>query len=165
MTIPRRHYALYGNFVIPRQYCPSCRGWALVIQGQLACCSDAADLGSRRMKRMSEAADVRRQPTEEEKRHILEVQENRCLYCQRLFGSAVIRKDKLVWLKVTWDHLVPFAYGQNNNGYNFAASCQICNGLKGSLMFATIDEARTYVVSLSDASELTEKVQQREESQ
>lgn len=162
MTTPRRHYALYGNVVIPREYCPSCRQWALVIQGRLACCSDTTDLGSRRMKRMSEAADVRRQPTEEEKRQILEAQENRCLYCQRLFGSAVIRKVKLLWLKVTWDHLVPFSYGQNNNGYNFAASCQICNGLKGSLMFATIDEARTYVISLSDAREPTETGQSSE---
>jgi 5-methylcytosine-specific restriction endonuclease McrA len=103
---------------------------------------------------MSEAPDVRRQPTGEEKRLILENQGRRCLYCQRMFGSAVIRKGKIVWLKVTWDHVVPFSYSQNNHGHNFAAACQICNGLKGSLMFATIEEARTHILALLEVQEL-----------
>jgi len=148
-----RHYALYGNIALPREYCPSCRQWALVIDGRLACCNNSTELGARRTKRMSEAADVRRQPTEEEKREILLTQENRCLYCQQPFGSAVIRKEKLVWLKATWDHLVPFSYSQNNYRYNFVAACQICNGLKGSLIFATVEEAQTYVVSLSEVQQ------------
>jgi len=156
MTTPTKHYAVYGNVVIPREYCRSCGQWALVIQGRLACCTNTTDLGSRRMKRMSEAADVRRQPTAEEKRLILDLQENRCLYCQKRLGSAVIRKGKLTWLRVTWDHLVPFSYGQNNNAINLVAACQICNGIKGSLMFATVEEARAYIVSLSDVQELTE---------
>ena len=156
MTTSAQHYALYGNVAIPREYCPSCRQWALVIEGRLACCNNPTDLGSRRTKRMSEAPDVRRQPTEEEKREILETQENRCLYCQKAFGSAVIRKEKLVWLRVTWDHLVPFCYSQNNYRYNFVAACQICNGVKGSLMFATVDEARTHVLSLSEVQEFAE---------
>lgn len=113
---------------------------------------------------MSEASIVRRQPTEEEKREILAAQGNRCMYCERSFGSPVIRKGRLVWLRVTWDHLVPFSYGQNNYRYNFVAACQICNGLKGSMMFATIEEARTYIVSLSEVRALTETIQDPEES-
>jgi len=108
------------------------------------------------MKRMSQAADVRRQPTAEEKGLILELQENCCLYCQRRFDSAVIRKGKLSWLRVTWDHVVPFSYSQNNSAVNFVAACQICNGIKGSLMFVTIEEARVYIASLSEVQELTE---------
>lgn len=151
MTSPRRHYALYGNVVIPREYCRSCRQWALVIGGRRACCNQTTDLGSRRIKRMSEPALIRRQPSEGEKRQILEMQENRCLYCLKTFGSPVIRKEKLIWLKVTWDHVVPFSYSQNNNVSNFAAACHVCNGLKGSLVFATIEEARTYISSLSES--------------
>ena len=151
-----QHYALYGNVVMPREYCPSCRQWALVVEGRLACCQMPTDLGSRQTKRMSQAPDIRRQPTEEEKRQILEGQQKHCLYCERTFGSAVIRKGKLTWLRVTWDHLVPFCYGQNNNAINFVAACQICNGIKGSLMFATIEEAQTYIVSLSEVLESTE---------
>jgi len=96
-----QHYALYGNVVMPREYCPSCRQWALVVEGRLACCQMPTDLGSRQTKRMSQAPDIRRQPTEEEKRQILEGQQKHCLYCERTFGSAVIRKGKLTWLRVT----------------------------------------------------------------
>jgi hypothetical protein len=108
------------------------------------------------MKRMSQAPDVRRQPTAGEKRVILALQENRCLYCLKPFNSAVIRKGKLTWLRVTWDHLVPFSYSQDNNVVNFGAACQICNGIKGSLMFVTIEEARTYIIALSEVKEETE---------
>jgi len=50
--------------------------------------------------------------------------------------------------------VVPFSYSQNNYRYNFVAACQICNGLKGSSMFATVEEARAYFVSLLEVQEL-----------
>ncbi|TLZ87260.1 MAG: hypothetical protein E6K00_05760 [Methanobacteriota archaeon] len=65
-----------------------------------------------------------------------------------LFNSAVERKGRLIYLKVNWDHFVPFAYSQNNYAYNFVAACQICNGIKGSSTFRTLEEARVYVMAI-----------------
>lgn len=100
---------------------------------------------------MSEAASIRRTPTPTERKEILELQQDRCLYCDRLFGTAVIRKEKLVFLRTNFDHFVPFSYSQNNYAYNFVAACQICNGIKSNLMFKTLEEARVYVRAMWDA--------------
>jgi len=43
-----------------------------------------------------------------------------------------------------------------DNAINFVAACQICNAVKGSSIFATVEEARTNIVSLSEVQELTE---------
>jgi 5-methylcytosine-specific restriction endonuclease McrA len=53
-------------------------------------------------------------------------------------------------LKVNWDHVVPFSYSQNNYAYNFVAACQICNGIKGSQMFKTLEEARIHIRAIRD---------------
>jgi hypothetical protein len=100
---------------------------------------------------MSQAQDRRKGPNAAEKKLILELQGNRCLYCEMLFGSAIERKGRLIFLKVNWDHFVPFAYTQNNYAYNFVAACQICNGIKSSHLFKTLEEARIYVRTIRDA--------------
>ncbi|HEY7589206.1 MAG TPA: hypothetical protein VIB49_10755 [Thermoplasmata archaeon] len=149
-----QHFAIYGNVVIQREYCPHCHQHAFVSDGKLACCGAPTAFDSHQMKRMSLAEDVRRTPSADEKRQILEIQGGRCLYCQRLFNTPVVRKDRLIWLKVNWDHWIPYSYSQNNYPYNFVAACQICNGIKSNLMFTSTDEARVYVQALWDAKEL-----------
>ena len=144
----RQHYALYGNVAIQREYCTGCGQYALVLEDKLACCAVPTDFTSNRTIRISEAQDRRRRPKEEEKRTILELQGNRCLYCDRLFGSAVANKGKLVVLHVNWDHFVPYSYSQNNYAYNFVAACQICNGIKSNLMFKTLEEAKIHVQTI-----------------
>jgi len=96
---------------------------------------------------MSQAQDRRKAPTAAERQMILELQGNRCLYCEMLFGAAVERKGRLIFLKVNWDHFVPFAYTQNNYAYNFVAACQICNGIKSSMTFKTVEEAKVYIAA------------------
>ena len=150
----REHFALYGNVALQRQYCKSCRGFSFVLDSKLLCCNSPTDFESRCTKRMSEAEDVRRHPNAEEKRGILEFQGDRCVYCERLFGSAVIKEGRLLFLKVTWDHLVPYSFSQNNYAYNFVAACQICNGIKSDLMFATLEEARVYVRALWEGEDI-----------
>ncbi len=56
-----------------------------------------------------------------------------------------MRGTKLVILKVCWDHRIPFAYSQDNRALNFVAACQICNGIKSSLMFERLEDARGYI--------------------
>ena len=147
----KQHYALYGNVAMQREYCVHCRGYAFVADGKLNCCGTASDFDSSRVKRMSLAQDRRRGPNAEEQRIILELQGNRCLYCEQTFGTPVMKRNRLIYLKVNWDHFVPFSYSQNNYGYNFVAACQICNGIKSSHMFKTLEEARIYVRTIRDA--------------
>ena len=143
-----QHYAHYGNVVIQREYCVRCRQYALLIDGKLTCCGSLSNFDSTRMKRMSQAQDRRKGPNAAERQTILDLQGNRCLYCDLLFNSAVERRGRLIFLKVNWDHFVPFAYSQNNYAYNFVAACQICNGIKGSNTFKTLEEARIYVMTI-----------------
>ena len=77
---------------------------------------------------MSQAQDRRKAPNAAERQIILELQGNRCLYCDLLFNSAIERKGRLIFLKVNWD--------------------QICNGIKSSYTFKTLEEARVYVMSI-----------------
>ena len=143
-----QHYAHYGNVVMEREYCIHCRQYSLLSDGKLTCCGTPTNFDTTRSKRMSQAQDRRKGPNAAERQTILELQSNRCLYCDVLFNSAVERKGRLIFLKVNWDHFVPFAYSQNNYAFNFVAACQICNGIKGSMTFRTVEEARVYIVAV-----------------
>jgi len=87
----------------------------------------------------------RRYPTASQREEALNRQRNRCLYCDNEFGSQVRRLGKPVVLKLNWDHFVPYAYGQTNDGANWVAACHVCNGSKSGRMFDTLGEARTYL--------------------
>jgi len=74
---------------------------------------------------------------------ILELQENRCLYCEYEFGEKVmdVKKKREIVLRIEWDHVIPWAYTQSHN-VDFAAACQICNRIKTSHVYDSIDDAR-----------------------
>jgi len=139
-----------------REYCVHCRQQTFILDGKLACCGTPTEFDSNRTKRVSEAQDRRKGPNAEERRVILELQGNRCLYCELLFGAPVERRNRLLFLKVNWDHFVPFSYTQNNYAYNFVAACQICNGIKSNLMFKTLEEARVYIHAIRQAKDVIE---------
>ena len=137
--------ALFGNVAIEMARCPDCKAQAFVIDRKLACCDRRIDSTPDGVKRVTSPEDRRREPSKAEKAVILAQQEDRCLYCERSFGLIVVRGRTCRRLRVTWDHLVPFVYSQDNSANNFAASCQICNSIKSSKLFPSIDAARVYV--------------------
>jgi 5-methylcytosine-specific restriction endonuclease McrA len=69
-------------------------------------------------------------------------QNEKCGYCDRLFGSMVLIDGNFVTLKAEPDHFTPRAKRLNNSASNIVAACQVCNGLKSSRSFATIEQAR-----------------------
>ena len=95
--------------------------------------------------RMSPSSFIRRRPPLSVQRGILDAQANRCYYCDRPFGSSVIRRGRLTILKAVWDHYIPFAYRGSNPAENFVAACQVCNGFKSSMIFETREEAQLYL--------------------
>lgn len=147
MSASRQHYAIYGDIVLQRTVCPECGDSSLVAQGVTLCCNAAVDFSTTETKRMSRAPFVRRQPSTSVKMALILKQENRCFYCDRLFGTSLVRHGRLWQLRPTWDHYVPFAYCGSNPAENFVAACQICNGYKSSMIFETREEAQLYIRS------------------
>jgi hypothetical protein len=73
-------------------------------------------------------------------------QNERCIYCQRRFGSAVLIDGRVRVLKAQIEHFQPKAERQNNNPANIYAACQICNHrIKSSRMFESVEEARSVI--------------------
>lgn len=141
----RAHVALYGAIAMQRGWCSRCSGNALVIDGNLACCDSPFEETPAVIKRMTLADGARRQPTASQKRAILAEQRDRCLYCERAFGTWAFRGGRSVRLRVHWDHMIPFVYSASCSDNEFCAACHICNGIKAARMYQTLDEARTHL--------------------
>lgn len=143
------YLALYGTVGIVREYCQGCCRTALVVDGVKQCCDKPLVSYAQGYKRMVGAEPKRRSLKKWEKEAILTEQENRCLYCGHTFGALVrlYRGRRLVevFLKVQWDHVLPFIHTYNNDLENFAAACQICNHYKRDRIFTDLEEARIYV--------------------
>jgi hypothetical protein len=76
------------------------------------------------------------------KQRILAEQDNCCLYCGQELGSIRFRGAEPITLRLHWDHRIPYAYARNNYDYNYVAACHICNVIKGSRVFESLDEAQ-----------------------
>ena len=70
---------------------------------------------------------------------------DKCIYCDRPFGSMVIRGEKLIRLTPDKEHFSPKAQRTNNSQENIFAACQICNRIKSSFLFDTIDAAKEFI--------------------
>lgn len=88
--------------------------------------------------------DKRRKCPADRRRQLLVDQEYLCAYCLIPFGSVIQKGRRLKLSVVNWDHVLPFAYLQANPGHNWAATCMVCNQIKGADVFKTMDEIRDY---------------------
>lgn len=133
---------LFGNVSIPKAYCPFCKHEAFIIMGRYACCDASAEgFVPSRFIRESIPEARRKLPPMAERRRILALQGVRCFYCNVPFGSEVLRHGVPITISIHWDHQLPFAYAQNNKTTNFVAACHVCNALKSSKLFQTVEEA------------------------
>ena len=128
-----------------RAYCQECKTTALILDGLIQCCDSEYFKEPKAYERMSNPEGTRRLPTRSARNEKLKRQENRCFYCDRLFGNHIFKNGKLHRLRVHWDHTVPFSYSQDNRADNFVAACNVCNLLKHDKLFTTAEEARAYL--------------------
>jgi len=140
----RNHVALYGSVKMLRGYCRYCRDEALIVGGKYTCCGIELDGKGKKYKRMATSNYRRKKPPLSEQRRILKAQENRCLYCDYPFGTYYFRNGKILKMKLHWDHLVPYVHSAQHK-LNFVAACNVCNGIKSSKMFDTVEEVYYYV--------------------
>lgn len=138
----RTRVSLYGNTAIRKAYCEECGCMAMVIDGNLQCCDRASDDEPNAVKREVESVFSRKPPPTTAQKEILDAQGHRCFWCDRAFGSYVFKGTRRRRLVINWDHLVPFVWSGDNSTNNFVAACQVCNGLKSSRMYRTIEEAK-----------------------
>lgn len=139
------HLAIYGNIKLKRGYCRSCKDEAIVLDNKLQCCDRAINTDYKKKKRFTNPRAVRKQPNPKAKREILKRQNHSCFYCGIGFEHWYWKKDRMIKLRLCWDHFAPWAYSQDNGGENFVAACNICNGIKSDIIFNNEEEARTYV--------------------
>lgn len=157
MQEPHEDYiGLYGNVRIPKSYCQSCGGYAFVLDGELACCGTPHIPKPVRWKRESPPPDKRKMLNSIEQKLILETQNYNCFWCDRSFGIAVKLGRRQRVLKIHWDHMIPWAYDQNDSVSNFVAACSVCNMWKSSLVFQTIEQCRIYLKGKWDEAQNTE---------
>lgn len=144
-----KHLALYGRVAIRREYCNACQTSAFVIQGVLQCCDRPIDTSEppSRYKRVVEPEQLRKLPVLAKRQAQIELQNNRCFYCDHELGSYVIRGTKRIKLRTHWDHQLPYVLTQNNDISNFVAACHICNGIKYCHVFQTVEEAKIYIAA------------------
>jgi len=137
--------ALFGSVQIPMAYCPDCKSNVFIIKNKFACCDKDYPGMSKNYKRMSEPEQKRKLPKLADRKRKLMEQDYKCFYCENTFGTFVTRNGRPKKIKIEWDHMIPYSLTQNNNETNFVAACDICNRLKSSKVFQTVDEAKIYL--------------------
>lgn len=141
-------YVWFSSIKMVRVWCSICEGKTLVIDGKKQCCNVPIIKDTKRGILKRELTGVfRKSPNAQQKKFMLEAQNNKCFYCEICFGEPFLhpRTKKLCFTSVCYDHFVPYSYSQDNRQINFVGACQICNSIKTNLVFNTREEAIDYV--------------------
>lgn len=157
MTAPKKAHAQnfvpwrteFGSVAILRMPCPKCGFMSFVIDGKSACCDEPIDQPSKyRRKRESDGEQKRCQLSASKKEIIIESQDNKCIYCQRPFGTPVYcpKRKRVIIPEIHFDHFVCWSFSRNTSVGNMVAACSICNLIKGDKLFENIDYARAFIM-------------------
>ncbi|MEV4861481.1 HNH endonuclease [Streptomyces ossamyceticus] len=94
----------------------------------------------------SSGISTRSYPRVAERRRAIDLQNNRCLYCEIPIGTAIWRRSQTVILRTNWDHFIPYSYLARNPATNWVLSCHVCNNIKSCRMFDTVQAAREVIL-------------------
>lgn len=150
MTKKRLVKSLYGKIALYRAKCNKCKTMAIVIDGKLQCCDSPIEAAETCInKRMTETQAEREHISIKIKREVLKQQENKCIYCERVFGESYWDdlETRYKVLKPVYDHFLPVAYAQDNKIYNIVAACNECNSIKSSHVYNNMEEARVDIMN------------------
>lgn len=147
-NIKELHQVFYGNTSMERMFCADCQSMTLVVGGNKLCCdSPMGSIQQNDTVEMIVSPHFQRRSLKRKERDlILEEQENNCFWCGREFGTIYTRGPKVYMTKIHFDHLIPYVYSANNHSRNIVAACNLCNLTKGSRVFRTVEEARSYIM-------------------
>lgn len=133
---------VYGNTVLPSDWCPRCQRQSLIVGGLFTCCNKAVEElpAEQVIFEVDKVGAKRRKPSKKWRDKCLAEQENKCFYCGDTFGTERRIQGEWKTVNLVWDHVVPFVF--NHNNHLFVAACSLCNAMKSCLMFADLDEAK-----------------------
>jgi hypothetical protein len=148
------HIVLFGNVSIQRSWCQNCHSFSLIVEKSFLCCDRPCLELANSYRRETNPDGIRRLPPPWwRKQQILE-QDNRCFYCDRIFGTLLYRRKKGEYrLTIHWDHRIPFSLTQDNRIYNYVAACRLCNLWKSHKIFLTTEGARAFLKEKWDREE------------
>jgi hypothetical protein len=72
-------------------------------------------------------------------------QGNKCLLCERAFGTIVTNGERAEPLRPSPDQFEPWSLRKNNDDSNIFAVDQICNSMKRDVIFKSLNEARIWI--------------------
>ena len=141
-TRPISEKVIAGSTTLRRCYCETCGEYVLVEFSEVVCreCNEPLPLPIDRTRILS---GKKRYLSKKEKDAALRNSDGTCYWCNRKLGMFLIRNEKMISLKLNYDHRVPYSYVQNH--IFLVVSCHICNAFKSNLMFKTEDECREYL--------------------
>lgn len=76
------------------------------------------------------------------------IQHGRCFWCSIDLNKVKFywdKKRKLQQLRAVGDHLVPYSYTNTTRKDNLVVTCNVCNSLKSSKIFDSIEETKKYI--------------------
>ena len=141
--------AIYGKFKFNKHTCPNCRNSLLNKTRSFICdvCGyQEKEEKAKKFKVIVPPPGIRKRPPMVIQKIILEIQSNKCYWCGNKFETAYWKNDKLRFLKIQWDHKIPFSYTKTNRNDNWVASCNVCNSFKSNFMFKTDKECRNFLL-------------------
>lgn len=147
----KTHKAVYGKVSMVRACCPVCGEFSFVIDGEMACCgAKPPDLDPKYIIRMTKGRKRKKRPTPARQKVLLESQNYKCFYCGcDLRNSWYVGGRMKLPKRVTihYDHLVPWVYSIDDGVQNIVAACSVCNMIKTSRVFPTVEKLREWVLS------------------
>jgi 5-methylcytosine-specific restriction endonuclease McrA len=116
--------------------------FSFVRDSKFVCCGSECNEQPTEEFRITEGDAKRKYLSTINRKLILKSQDYRCIYCEKAFGSIVERKGEKIILQVAFDHAIPFAYSRSSREESFVAACHICNAIKHSFIFRSIEDAQ-----------------------
>lgn len=141
--------AVYGKVKLNRHICPAC-GNAILNNGKEFICDVCGykkrDAEAKKFKIIVPPPGVRKQPPKPIQKELLKIQNYKCYWCGNKFGASYWKNNKVRFLKIHWDHKIPFSFEQTNRNDNWVASCDVCNLFKSNYLFKSDVECRKFLL-------------------
>lgn len=135
-----------GKVTLFREKCPNCGDFSLSKNSIFYCDFCGLEYKEDKINSTRVLSKTKRKSCPQHiKNRLIHSQQNKCCYCGREFGTLIYKNGKCLKLTAHADHNLPYSYLQNNPDDNWLLSCSICNLWKSSKIFASIEDAVTYL--------------------
>ena len=142
---------IFGKVTLCQIKCPDCGEKTLCNENELECsCGGIIDKPEISNMKMISSNERKQNWKKSFKNNLIKVQNGKCFWCDREFGSFISYKGKPRKLYIRVDHMVPFSFTKTHDESNLVASCSICNGFKHSKIFRTIEDCREFILNTWD---------------